>query len=82
MTHRECPNCASSSIADSRQKSYEFPLNLFCLKPYRCVRCETRFWSLSDRQIRKVLPLLKYGISFLLCFGVIWMIILVAVQRR
>ena len=82
MTHRECPKCSSTSISDSRQRKYELPLSLLCLKPYRCVSCEARFFGFSDRQSRKILPLLKYAVGFLICFGVIWVAIVTAVRIR
>lgn len=82
MTHRECPKCASTSISDSRQKPYERPLNVVCLKPYRCNKCDIRFWGFSDRQIRKLLPILKYGVGFLFCCGVIYLVIVAFLRTR
>jgi hypothetical protein len=72
MLDHECPKCLSSSVNDSRQRYYELPLSLVCLKPYRCGQCDHRFWRVSDRQSRKVFPVILYTLGLVLCIGVLW----------
>jgi hypothetical protein len=77
MAQRVCPKCASNSISDSRQRYFELPLNILCLKAYRCNRCELRFWRISDRQKGKMIPYLAYAGGAIALIGLIWMMIIV-----
>ena len=41
----ECPVCKSETLARSRFRWYESWRRWFwAVQPYRCVRCERRFW--------------------------------------
>ncbi len=65
MPSRECPKCLCATVADSRSRYYELPLGWMAMKPYRCCRCEHRFWRHSDRQSQKVLPYFKIAVWIL-----------------
>jgi hypothetical protein len=41
-----CPNCPHSQVYRSqRNKWWECLMVLVGLRPYRCIACQTRFWS-------------------------------------
>jgi hypothetical protein len=75
MPRHDCPKCLSSSVDDSRQRFFELPLSLLCLMPYRCATCNHRFWRVSDRQRRKLLPSSLYALGFIFFLVLIWAII-------
>ena len=82
MAHRECPKCSSNSISDSRQRYFELPLTVICLRPYRCNRCEYRFWRVSDRQRDKIIPYLAYAGGVLVALGLIWVAVILWLRMR
>ena len=82
MAHRACPKCSSNSVSDSRQRYFELPLSVVCLKPYRCNRCEFRFWRVSDRQKEKIIPYLAYAGGVLVVIGLISVSIILWRSKR
>ena len=42
-----CPNCACPHLRPEEYRWYEAILALFFLRPFRCLRCRTRFMRFS-----------------------------------
>jgi hypothetical protein len=46
-----CPYCGSQDICRARRRTlYDFTLALFCLRPYRCGRCDRRHFCMRRAQ--------------------------------
>jgi hypothetical protein len=66
---RECPKCKSQNYRLASCRAYEYPALLFFLAPYRCNKCQQRFWSFRARQAKKLgMYILVFGGTI----GVIW----------
>lgn len=71
-SERECSKCGSQNIRYAQLRFYDYPLMLFFLRPYRCNKCQKRFFSFRTRQARKVgLFVFLFGGSIVLIWYVI-----------
>ena len=49
---RSCPNCSSLEVFRSHRRGFieRYVLLPLRMRPYRCIKCDTRFYALADFQ--------------------------------
>ena len=47
LTRMSCPHCSGANLWRSHRRLYEKPLGLVCILAFRCMRCQSRCWSLA-----------------------------------
>jgi DNA-directed RNA polymerase subunit RPC12/RpoP len=53
-----CPHCRSEEVFRSHRRGFieRYLLPPFRMRPYRCIKCDTRFYSLSHSQTEDSSP--------------------------
>src|ERR1044071_6737968 len=49
LTEQSCPYCSDTHMRRSHRYSFEKPLSIFGLWPYRCLHCKARFLKMLGR---------------------------------
>ena len=50
---RECPKCKSENYRYASLRFYEYLALPFYFRPFRCNKCQQRFWGFRTRRARK-----------------------------